>query len=377
VGALTGQGRAIRVAGTVLLFAVLATLVFSLAGFFFPEERVISPRIDPVVSGQAPLIVTTTYPFQDRTATVSVTVNGSVYEAAKRADKSVTVIGNISENTWIPESYRAMINDPAQEPLYTDLLTVFREIRVDENLDNDEYLELIAVYVQSLGYETLEETPAKFPVETVVDQAGDCDDKSLLLAGLLSREDYSVALLSFGPEKHMAVGIESEECPYGNTGYLFLETTNITYIGVVSGSLDNGRPIESEPVVIPVGNGTKTYTRCAETRYIEDIRVQSRTKAEEMEGVIQKMETALTAERQEILAMENRLQGLKTTGNIREYNTLVTTHNAKVSAYNTALQDYHDLFARYETNVNIYNFIISHEFDRKGVFNFIKTTMPS
>jgi hypothetical protein len=270
-----------------------------------------------------------------------------------------------------------MINDPAQEPLYTDLLTEFRKIRMDENLDDDEYLEMIAVYVQSLGYETLEETPAKFPVETVVDQAGDCDDKSLLLAGLLSREDYAVALLSFGPEKHMAVGIESEDCPYGNTGYLFLETTNISYVGVVTGSLDNGRQIESEPVVIPIGNGTKTYTRCAETRYIDNMRVQSRTRAEEMEGVIQKMETALTAERQEILAMEKRLQGLKNTGNIREYNTLVTTYNAKVSAYNTALQDYRDLFSLYETNVNIYNFIISHEFDRKGVFSFVKAAMPS
>lgn len=372
-----GQGTAFRIAVTVLLIAVLVTLVFSLAGLFFPEERVISPRIDPVVSGQTPHIVTTTYPFQERTATVSVTVNGSVYEAAKRADKSISVIGNISYNIWIPESYRAMINDPAQEPLYTDLLTEFRKIRLDENLDDDEYLELIAVYVQSLGYETLEETPAKFPVETVVDQAGDCDDKSLLLAGLLSREDYAVALLSFGPEKHMAVGIGSEDCPYGNTGYLFLETTNISYIGVVTGNLDNGRRIESEPVVIPIGNGTKTYTRCAETRYIEDMRIQSRTKAEEMEGVVHKKEAELTAERQEILAMEKRLQSLKNTGNLREYNTLVTTHNAKVSAYNTALKDYRDLFSRYETYVNTYNYIISHEFDRKGVFSFVKTAMPS
>ncbi len=377
MGALIGQGTALRIAVTVLLIAVLVTLVFSLAGNFFPEERVISPRIDPVVTGQPLLIVTTTYPFQDRTATVSVPVNGSVYEAAKVADKSITVIGNISDNIWIPQSYRAMIDDPAQEPLYADLLTEFRKNRLDWNLDDDEYLELIAVYVQSLGYETLEETPAKFPVETVVDKTGDCDDKSLLLAGLLSREDYAVALLSFGPEKHMAVGIESEDCPYGNTVYLFLETTNISYIGVVTGSLDNGRRIESEPVVIPIGMGRKTYTRCAETRNIEEMRVQSRTKAEEMEGIIQKMDTALTAERQEILAMEKRLQGQKNTGDIREYNTLVTTYNAKVSAHNTALQNYRDLFSRYETYVNIYNYIISHEYDRKGVFSFVKDAMPS
>ncbi len=67
-----------------------------------------------------------------------------------------------------------------------------------QNLSDDEYLELIAVYVQSLRYETQEQNPAKFPIETVVDRAGDCDDKSLLFAGLLSREGYPVALLLFG-----------------------------------------------------------------------------------------------------------------------------------------------------------------------------------
>ena len=69
----------------------------------------------------------------------------------------------------------------------------------------------MAVYVQSLRYESIHQNPAKFPVETIVDSAGDCDVKSLLLARLLAREGYSVALLSFEPEAHMPIAVGSDD----------------------------------------------------------------------------------------------------------------------------------------------------------------------
>ncbi|WP_062399109.1 hypothetical protein [Methanogenium cariaci] len=73
--------------------------------------------------------------------------------------------------------------------------------------NSDEYIEFLTVYVQSLAYNTSpDETGPKFPVETVIEKAGDCDDKSVLLAGLLSREDYNVSLFYFPDDSHMAVG---------------------------------------------------------------------------------------------------------------------------------------------------------------------------
>ncbi|NMB79174.1 MAG: hypothetical protein GYA23_08780, partial [Methanomicrobiales archaeon] len=229
--------RILTTAITILLVGILAIAAIIVADIYFPENRVVTPGIEPVVSGQPPVPVSTTYLFQNGRATIAVSVNGSVYEGAKKADKSVTIIGNISDKIWISDSYRAMVNDPAQDTLYRDLLNGFRKIRDEHTLDSDEYLELMAVYVQSMRYETLEENPAKFPVETVVDQAGDCDDKSLLLAGLLAREGYSVALLSFGPENHMALGVGSPDCHYWDTRYMFLETTNVSYVGVVTEKL--------------------------------------------------------------------------------------------------------------------------------------------
>ena len=57
----------------------------------------------------------------------------------------------------------------------------------------------------------------------LVENVGDCDDKAILLAGLLARENYSVVLFKFGPEKHMAIGVKSDAFPYKSTGFTYVE----------------------------------------------------------------------------------------------------------------------------------------------------------
>jgi hypothetical protein len=270
-----------------------------------------------------------------------------------------------------------MVNDPAQDELYTEIIEQFRKIKDAQNLDDDEYLELMAVYVQSLDYETIGEKPAKFPVETVVDRAGDCDDKSLLLAGLLSREGYSVALLSFGPENHMAVGVGSRDSRYMNTNYTFLEMTNVSFVGVPTERLGNGVFLQSSPIIIPVGTGSRLYTRGAETAYIQDSMVLSELMAKDLEPQVKTMQSELSRKQEEILVMKNRMQALKSSGNIGEYNAMVSSHNEQVSTYNAELNSFKEIFARYERYAKIHNYIVDHEYDRKGVYEYIRTNMQA
>ena len=70
-------------------------------------------------------------------------------------------------------------------------------IRTRHNLDSDEYLELMAVFVQSIPYKSQNLSSPKYPIETYGDREGDCDDKSMLLAGLLAHEGYRVSSLLF------------------------------------------------------------------------------------------------------------------------------------------------------------------------------------
>ena len=126
----------------VVFIAAGVFLAGCVGGIFTPRETVVSPHIDPVFPGSGPIISVQTFPFEKETVTISVPFNGSVYQGAKKADKSVTVYGNVSENEWIADSYRSMVNDPAQAELYENLIAKFRKIRDEVNLSDDEYLEL-------------------------------------------------------------------------------------------------------------------------------------------------------------------------------------------------------------------------------------------
>jgi hypothetical protein len=367
-----------RVYSAVLIILVVAVVIMGgilLGGIIFPENRVVTPHIIPTNGDQPPIFSTFSYPFEKNPVTLSVSVNRSVYEGARTSDKSVTIIGNVSENVWVADSYRAMADDPALEGLYQDIIVQFRKIRDAQNLDDDEYLELISVYVQSLKYETLEENPVKFPIETVVDQAGDCDDKSLLLAGILSREGYSVALLSFGPEKHMAIGIGSKDYRYKNTNYTFLETTNVSFVGVPTEKLGRGISLQSSPIIIPVGSGSRIYTSGTETAYIQESLLSSKRMAEELEPEVKTMQSEIDAKQVELRDMETRMQILRTAGKVKEYNAMVSSHNERVSGYNSQLSTYREIFTRYEKYATIHNYILDHEFDRKGVYEYIRTNM--
>ncbi|WP_321505310.1 hypothetical protein [uncultured Methanoregula sp.] len=344
---------------------------------FFQKDRVIVPNIKPAAPGAQPIISTHVFPFEQSLITISIPINRSVYEGARSADKSVTIFGNISENVWVAESYRAMAGDPNQEELYRSLITEFRKVKGEMGLTDDEYLELMAAYVQSLRYETGTENPAKFPIETVVEASGDCDDKSLLLAGLLSHEDYNVALFSFGPEAHMAVGVGSDEYQYKNTDYTFIETTNFSFVGVPTRTLENGVILQSSPLVIPMGAGSNKYHLGGETQYIEEINLLSEKKAKELELQVRDMESDLKSRWDIVKQLEEQMMTIKASGNTGGYNARVAEHNALVLEYNTRLEKYRELRTQYEQYANIYNYIISHEYDRKGVYTFIKANVLS
>ena len=82
-------------------------------------------------------------------------------------------------------------------------------------------LALMTVFVQSLPYNTKSgvlDSPPRFPVETFVDGTGNCEDKSVLLPGLLSREGYDVVLFLFLPEHHIALGIRNSSYSFQAPG---------------------------------------------------------------------------------------------------------------------------------------------------------------
>ncbi|MCK9297438.1 MAG: hypothetical protein M0P21_00570 [Methanoculleus sp.] len=352
---------------TALVLVAMALGAGCLGGLLHPP--VVPPAIVPVEGAaldQAPVY---TFPFEDGEETIRVSPDPAVYAGAKAADRQLYLSEDLSEEEWIPIYYLAFINDPHQEPLYADLLAALREIRDREALGDDHYLELIAAFVQSIPYRTdASVAEPKFPIETYVDAEGDCDDKSLLLAGLLAREGYGVALLYFGEEGHMAVGVKSAGCRYRNTPYAYIEATNTSYVGIPPAELADGTLLSSDPLVIPAGYGNRSYTACGEVETIEHALSASRNHLEEFEVELTARTRELEEERVSLEALDVRIAALSRSGEIRECNRLVTEYNQRAREYNDAIDAYNTLLAESEAAVDLHNHLITHAHDRSGSY---------
>jgi hypothetical protein len=287
---------------------------------------------------------TFTFRFQKENITIQANVSTALYEGARNGIKYAVAPPGSPVEEIAPGYYRAFVNDSRQESLYTGLLQQFRAARSEHHLTDDEYLELMTVFVQSLPYDKdaglHPDNPPRFPVETIVDGTGDCDDKSVLLAGLLSREGYDVALFLFIPEHHMAVGVRNESHQFQDTGYLYIETTYTALVGDVPQKLilsekyeQDGQPenlsiINSTPIVIRIGNGTTPYTSADQIGFI-------------------------LGKRQEI---DEKIAGLRVNmGNC-------TYGNASC---NESIEHVYNKYAE------LHNFMVRHPFDRAGLFQYL------
>jgi hypothetical protein len=328
------QSTVIYGALTVIL-TLIALITLSMA---FPGEMVRVNHIQPDIAelNSPPEPVSHSFSFRNDTITITAVINKSVYRGAKNTDKRIFTFAGVPYATWEGESIRKMAQDPALDDLFNDLISQFRKVRAERNLTDDEYAELLAAYAQSFTYRT-SGLPAKYPVETLYEKEGDCDDMSLVLAGLLSREGYRTAFFLFEKDHHVVAGIGSDDNRYLNTEYAFVDIMDYSFIGVPVNKLRGSDIMYLDPIVIPIGSGTKIYHSGKETRYIADM-------------------ATLTYERSGNLSVQMKNMQQDTAENRAEYNRITADFN---------------------TNSRIYTYIIRHRFDRPGVYEYLQREMPA
>jgi len=98
-----------------------------------------------------------------------------------------------------------------------------------------EKVEFMVAFVQSLPYTPDDVTTRwdeypRFPLETLFERGGDCEDTSILMARLLDEMGYDTALLYFPYVSHMAVGVNLQGAQgvywrEDRVKYFYLETT--------------------------------------------------------------------------------------------------------------------------------------------------------
>lgn len=147
---------------------------------------------------------------------------------------------NVSRGTTTLSSYAGYLapNDPAVRALAESI----------EALGGDPALMALS-FVRSLEYQTdmaaygVEEYP-KYPIETLMDGAGDCEDFAALYVSVmqaLGRDAALIAMLDTPVGGHMAAGIvgpySGEHVAHNGTQYYYAETTATMDIGRVPSSL--------------------------------------------------------------------------------------------------------------------------------------------
>ena len=129
--------------------------------------------------------------------------------------------------------YSAYVTDANDDAELALLVSDLEQQALSASLNVWEKLNLIIAFVQSLPYVPEAGEYARYPLETLIDQKGDCEDSSILTAAILHQMGYPVVLLVFLPEQHIATGISVvppksgnyRSYRYGGRDYYYVETT--------------------------------------------------------------------------------------------------------------------------------------------------------
>jgi len=170
-----------------------------------------------------------------------------------------------SERTRIGR-YGAYVSDRFDDPYLDSVVGEFKQFGEENSQSDPEIIDHMMRFVQNLKYsndkvsEGFNEYP-KFPIETLVDKGGDCEDTCILLASMLEQFGYGTVLLAFFDRNHMAVGVAGKEGLPGTsynqdgTQYYYVETTASGWrLGQVPPKMKGGKPkiipVDNQPVLV-------------------------------------------------------------------------------------------------------------------------------
>lgn len=124
-------------------------------------------------------------------------------------------------------------------------------------------LEMVIQFVRNLDYvtdqdgESMSDYP-KYPVETLLDNGGDCEDTTALMAGLFEQLGYDTVLLWYVQGAHISVGLadgktrDGTSVEYHGKEYHYVETTDTGYrIGEPYSSLGDEDPVVIDTTTPP------------------------------------------------------------------------------------------------------------------------------
>ena len=197
-----------------------------------------------------------------RECSITLNVSTDLYDYYRNDREHLAYKYRFNEDETEPNYYGFMLSEH-DRPVIRSLAREFYSHSTSE----EESILLALTFVQSLPYaydsdSKGEDEYMRYPVETLVDGCGDCEDKVALLVALLYEMDVDFVLLVL-PE-HMAVGVHSDEIDlpryllFQGKKYYFLETTMLNWgIGDIPENYRSSKievvPVDATPSMLVKG----------------------------------------------------------------------------------------------------------------------------
>lgn len=167
--------------------------------------------------------------YNGKDCSITLNISTDLYDYYRNDREHLAYVYQFNDGEVPPNYYSFMLSEH-DRPLMHALAQEFSRYALTEK----DQIGLALSFVQSLPYafdsdSKDEDEYVRYPVETLVDGCGDCEDKVALLVALLYEMDKDFVLLVL-PE-HMALGVHCDEIEghryllYQGKKYYFMETT--------------------------------------------------------------------------------------------------------------------------------------------------------
>lgn len=174
------------------------------------------------------MIVTQALHAAEITRTYKWNYRGKMYATTLKFESSMYDYYKRKKRNY--RDFTAYLHESPSYPILYRMAATLKGIAQNNKFNEWQTVEFIAAFVQHLRYQNdgKYEYP-RYPVETLIDMAGDCEDTAILLTGLLMSLGYKSILIS--PKGHMGTGIAIQGALPGvsvnldGQKYYYIETT--------------------------------------------------------------------------------------------------------------------------------------------------------
>ncbi len=162
------------------------------------------------------------------------------YQLLNQPEGNITYELNVAIPDYLHEYYEEKSHRLTSSNGFSIFVTPYALQPIADRLweiyhDEEDYVNGVLMIAHQITY--VETTPAKYPVETMVDAQGDCDLFSFITASIMKAGGLDVVLLYYEEQSHMNIGVHLSSAPEDtrDSVYYFTQDSERYYVAECTG----------------------------------------------------------------------------------------------------------------------------------------------